>query len=101
MYDVNELDIIRPQPGDVIVSYFNSMDLDFEQARDLHEKLRLCFPNNTLVSVPDAACIIDYDRNQFLQVFKDVLRDIYPEKGEILGYVEQVLDLLQDDEDLH
>lgn len=81
-YKGTDLDFayIRPQPGDIVVCYYNYQEIDVESMRDIHEFLVKTFDGNKLISLPDATYLIDYDKPVFAQEISGLLKEVFGEE---------------------
>ena len=66
--EYSEMDILRPQPGDVVVAYFNFDEIDVEQAVEMHKALTQVIPEQvSVVTMPDACILLDYDEEHYIE----------------------------------
>ena len=75
----SEIDILRLQPKDIVVAYFNWHEIDVEAATEMHKSLVKVMPDNvTVLTMPDDSYLAAYG----------------PEEGvtEILRYIDQNVD---------
>ena len=80
MFDpISEIDILRCQPGDIIVAYFNWHEFSVTTAKDMHNSLKEIAPKDvTVVTIPDDTYLVDYSQDQYIQ--------------EMLGLIDQNVD---------
>ena len=66
--EYSEINILRPQPGDIVVAYFNLGEIDVEQAVEMHKALTQVMPDQvSVVTMPDASMLLDYDEEHYIE----------------------------------
>ena len=73
--EYSKMDILRLQPGDVVVAYFNIDEIDIETAQQMHKALIGIIPDKvSVITMPDCAQVLAYDKDQYA---KEMLNDMY------------------------
>lgn len=69
---ITGIKVYGPSPEEVVVWKFNT-SLSLNAVRDQYEQLKMAFPNNDVVAMPDDSCLEVIDREALVKALKDVI----------------------------
>lgn len=69
---ITEIKVYGPSPKEVVVWKFNT-SLSLDVVRHQYEQLKMAFPNNDVVAIPDDSCLEVFDREALAKTLKDII----------------------------